>query len=281
MARALIMGCVFVMIILSSEIAGAEDPGAPPDGTSPSTEAPADPVPPDGSPTGTMPDDTASGETTPDMEEEASTPEGAQRVTERLASEFHVDASVVTELREQRMGFGEIHHALSLAEQMPGGVTDENLGQIMAMRQEQKLGWGRIAQELETKLGPPTKRGPNEPSTNEPPVAEPPTVGEEPGTTTIPTTAQAESLIRPGASRAADKQKGDRVYRVLCCKRGKGGMERSGDGHPNARSGGTRHGGAPTVGGGLGRGSGGGLGQGGGPGARGKSANAPGHPGKR
>ncbi|HEX9780636.1 MAG TPA: hypothetical protein VGB20_05410 [bacterium] len=88
-----------------------------------------------------------------DLDEQASTPEGVAKVTQQLAGEFGVEESVIGDLRQEQFGFGEIHHALSLAEQLPGGATQENIDQVVAMRTEQKLGWGQISQELGTKLG--------------------------------------------------------------------------------------------------------------------------------
>ncbi|MBI4004073.1 MAG: hypothetical protein HY353_03545 [Candidatus Omnitrophica bacterium] len=128
-----------------------------------------------------------------DLDEEASTPAGVQRVTERLAQEFNVEADVVTGLRDEGLGFGEIHHALSLAEQLPGGATQENIDQIMSLRQE-GMGWGEIAHEYDTTLGEVTRRGGPEPATT------------EPGSTTEPGTTEAQSLVRPGRSSSSGSE---------------------------------------------------------------------------
>lgn len=168
-------------------------------------------------------------------DEEAGTPAGAQRVTQRLATEFNVPAEQVTSLREEGMGYGEIHHALSLAEQMPGGITDANVDQIVTMRQEQKMGWGRIAQELGTKLGPATKRGAQQSPVAEPAATQP--APSEPTSTTgdTGTTTQTESLQRPGASKAKGGTLGSGSRGV--------GVERSG-GKAKGFSGNTHGGGA-------------------------------------
>ncbi|MDP3723992.1 MAG: hypothetical protein Q8R91_10965 [Candidatus Omnitrophota bacterium] len=73
-----------------------------------------------------------------------------QQVTQRLVQEFGVEERRIADLRKSHLGYGEIHHVLSLATQMPGGITDENVNEIMAMRQERKMGWGAIAHELGT-----------------------------------------------------------------------------------------------------------------------------------
>ena len=55
------------------------------------------------------------------MDEEAKSLEGAQHVTQRLSQTFGVEASRITELRQEQLGYGEIHHLLSIAQRMPGG----------------------------------------------------------------------------------------------------------------------------------------------------------------
>ncbi len=58
-------------------------------------------------------------------------------------------------MRDKKMGYGEIAIALSLCQKMPGGATDANIQQVMAMRQgTPAMGWGEIAKKLGTKLGP-------------------------------------------------------------------------------------------------------------------------------
>lgn len=80
---------------------------------------------------------------------------GEKVVVERLEKEFKVDDARIKSLRDKKLGYGEIAIALSLAEKMPGGITDENVNKIMAMRQGPPVeGWGKIAQDLGTKLGP-------------------------------------------------------------------------------------------------------------------------------
>jgi len=86
----------------------------------------------------------------------AATPEGQRRVTEAIAKDFKVDPSYVTDLRNRKMGFGEITIALALSQEL--------MKQDKAMSQQQALdtilakrtageGWGRIAHDLHLKLG--------------------------------------------------------------------------------------------------------------------------------
>lgn len=116
------------------------------------------------------------------LDQEAATPAGTQHVTQRLMQEFGVDEARISSLRDERLGYGEIHHALSLAQQMPGGITDDNINQLLQMWQDQHLGWGQIAQQLDTKLGPVVKQG-----------------GQTTQTSTAGTTT-AESVVHPGRS---------------------------------------------------------------------------------
>jgi hypothetical protein len=82
-------------------------------------------------------------------------PQGEKMVSQRLQDEFKVTAAQVQALRDKKMGYGEIGIAYSLAKQMPGGITDANMNKIMTMRQgPPTMGWGNIAKELGTKLGP-------------------------------------------------------------------------------------------------------------------------------
>lgn len=81
--------------------------------------------------------------------------EGPRVVTERLEKEFGVTASQVAQLREKKLGFGEITIAFSLAQKMPGGITDANIKKILAMRQGHSAeGWGEIAKKLGVRPGP-------------------------------------------------------------------------------------------------------------------------------
>ena len=198
-------------------------------------------------------------------EAEATTPEGAARVTDRLAEKFHVDSSVITDLRGQNMGFGEIDHALTLANQLPGGATQENIDQIMDMRHEQNMGWGQIAHELDTTLGS-AKRDPiQEPAPPEPPATEP-----APGDgTATGSTAEAQSVVRPGATPGSQGKAKGKSWWGGNAPSSAGGMERPG-------SGGSRGPKSGTHGGGLGHGGGAGSLGGGGVGG-GKSSSAPGH----
>ncbi|MBI4342048.1 MAG: hypothetical protein HY599_01630 [Candidatus Omnitrophica bacterium] len=218
-------------------------------------------------PTATTPPDTsppAEGADTT-IDEEASTPAGAQRVTERLAAEFNVETETIQSLREQQLGYGEIHHALSLAKQMPGGVTQENIDQVMAMRQDSQMGWGQIAQELGTKLGPSTKRG-----GQAPPVSEPPAPSAAGADSTSGAAGQAESITRSGSSPGKSGKSKGKGFFGLFGSRG-GGVERSG----SEKSKGLGAGGANSMvgGGAIGK-PGHGFGQDGSPG---QGSSAPGH----
>jgi len=81
--------------------------------------------------------------------------EDAKMVTDRLKIEFKATDEQMQRLRDQKLGYGEICIALSMAQRLPGGVTDENLQKVTALRQGPPvMGWGNVAKELGTKLGP-------------------------------------------------------------------------------------------------------------------------------
>lgn len=89
------------------------------------------------------------------LDKDAGKQEGTEIVTKRLEKEFGVTASQVESLRDKKLGFGEITIAFSLAQKMPGGITDANINKILTMRQSRPVeGWGEIAKKLGVKLGP-------------------------------------------------------------------------------------------------------------------------------
>jgi hypothetical protein len=86
----------------------------------------------------------------------ASTPDGQRRVTDRIAKEFKVQPSVVTDLRSRIGGYGQATIALALSQELmkrdPTLSQQAALDQIVAQRQAGK-GWGVIAHEHGLKLG--------------------------------------------------------------------------------------------------------------------------------
>lgn len=84
-------------------------------------------------------------------------PGEAKKVEARLEKEYGVTDARIDSLRQKKLGYGEIHTVFSLAKQMPGGINDQNIDKIMALRQGSgghKEGWGKIAHELGLKLRP-------------------------------------------------------------------------------------------------------------------------------
>lgn len=80
---------------------------------------------------------------------------GEKAVTDRLEKEFGVDEARINSLRDKNLGYGEVAITLSLAKNLPGGITDENVDKIVSMRQGPPVtGWGNVAKELGVKLGP-------------------------------------------------------------------------------------------------------------------------------
>lgn len=94
-----------------------------------------------------------------ELDKDAGQPEGGRTVAEKLKTEFKVDDARVQGLRDQKLGYGEISIALSLAQGLPGGITDANVQKVMALRQGPPvMGWGNVAKELGQKLGPVTAK---------------------------------------------------------------------------------------------------------------------------
>lgn len=90
-----------------------------------------------------------------ELNRDASEPAGEKVVTDRIEKEFGVDEARVKSLRDKGLGYGEVAISLSLAKTLPGGITDENVDKVLAMRQgPPKEGWGNIARKLGVKLGP-------------------------------------------------------------------------------------------------------------------------------
>ncbi len=81
-----------------------------------------------------------------------------QARAQALAKQFKVSEAQVTELRNQKMGWGEITISLAMAEHLSATsktplTTEQALTKIEQLRSE-KMGWGKIAQDLGFKLGP-------------------------------------------------------------------------------------------------------------------------------
>ena len=89
------------------------------------------------------------------IDKESTQPQGKKEVVVRLENEFNVTEAQIDALRSQNLGFGEISIVYSLAEKMPGGITDANVQSILSMRSgDPTTGWGQVARQLGEKLGP-------------------------------------------------------------------------------------------------------------------------------
>jgi hypothetical protein len=90
-----------------------------------------------------------------DLNTDAAQPEGKAAVTEKIKKDFKVDDARLNGLRDKQLKDGEMAIALALAEGLPGGITDENVQTVVAMRQGPPVaGWGKVAKELGVKVGP-------------------------------------------------------------------------------------------------------------------------------
>src|SRR5213594_1633976 len=86
----------------------------------------------------------------------AATPEAQRRVTAAIAKDFKVDPALVTDLRNRKMGYGEITIALALSQELMKSNSalsqQDALGMILEKRAAGE-GWGKIAHDLNLKLG--------------------------------------------------------------------------------------------------------------------------------
>lgn len=73
--------------------------------------------------------------------------ENESKILEKYTERFGVDTETLADLRAERLGYGEISHALVLSE-----MTEKPLDEVVAMRESGK-GWGQIADESGVKLG--------------------------------------------------------------------------------------------------------------------------------
>lgn len=83
-------------------------------------------------------------------------PDGQRRVVQTLAKQFKVQDTMVTDLRNRQMGYGEIAVAFALSQELM--KTDKNLSQQAALdkvlaQRKTGIGWGMIARNLGLKLG--------------------------------------------------------------------------------------------------------------------------------
>lgn len=88
------------------------------------------------------------------LNDTAAKPDGEKAVVKRLTAEFKATDQQVQDLRGRNLSYGEAAIVLSLAQTLPGGVTDANLQKVLALRQGPPvMGWGQVARQLGTKLG--------------------------------------------------------------------------------------------------------------------------------
>lgn len=75
-------------------------------------------------------------------------------VVQTLQSTFNVTEAQIAALRAQDLGYGEIAIVLALAQTMQGGITQDTINSVLAMRQTQSdKGWGSVARSMGVNLG--------------------------------------------------------------------------------------------------------------------------------
>lgn len=86
------------------------------------------------------------------IDQSANSSAAGHQFTENLKTRYNVDDATIQELREKNMGFGEIATTLSFAQEMRGGINDQNIQKIIDLRRSQKKGWGEIAKDLKVNV---------------------------------------------------------------------------------------------------------------------------------
>jgi len=88
------------------------------------------------------------------LNDTAAKPDGEKAVVKRLVADLKATEPQVQALRDRKFSYGEVASILSLAQVLPGGVSDANMQKVAALRQGPPVrGWGEVAQQLGTKLG--------------------------------------------------------------------------------------------------------------------------------
>jgi hypothetical protein len=100
-------------------------------------------------------DEKSLGKEATEISKTADNEKGEKVVVQKLETEFKVTDAQIQSLRDKKLGFGEITIVFSLAQKLPGGITDANIGEIVTLREgPPTMGWGEVAKKLDLKLGP-------------------------------------------------------------------------------------------------------------------------------
>jgi hypothetical protein len=85
---------------------------------------------------------------------------GFKMVADQLKTSFHVNDEMIVSLRERQVTYGEMLPVLALAEQMPGGINQDNIDEIVAIRKGRwgQEDWDKVAGFLGIELTPALKR---------------------------------------------------------------------------------------------------------------------------
>lgn len=76
-------------------------------------------------------------------------PGGEKAVVDMLKSEFKVDGPRIQGIRARGLGYGEVSAVLTLAQNLPGRITDVNVRNVIKQRMGPPVkGWGEVTKEL-------------------------------------------------------------------------------------------------------------------------------------
>ena len=88
------------------------------------------------------------------IDREANTPAGERTVINRLMQEFGIDEARIRSLHAQHLGYGEIRNIFKIASQMPEGLTDKNINEVVSLRRERGMEWNQVARHALTNPTP-------------------------------------------------------------------------------------------------------------------------------
>ncbi len=80
------------------------------------------------------------------INEDAKVPQGAGVVAKQLANDFRVSSDRINIVLGSMMHYGDVAATLAFAEKLPGGITDQNVNEIMNTRS--RGAWTDVAQKF-------------------------------------------------------------------------------------------------------------------------------------
>ena len=95
-----------------------------------------------------------------DVDQEVKKLGGTKMVADRMINQFQVDGEFINTLRDKKITYGEMITVLAFAEQMPGGINEDNVDEIIHLRRGKwgDAGWEKVAGFLGIDIKPVLRR---------------------------------------------------------------------------------------------------------------------------